>query len=385
MGRADLQKVTDKDSRASGIPRKRWVRGSGLSSFSPFLRMCKECGVPLAISSNHSWEKNGRILNADAAQRLVIVERKIIDGILDKVIEKVGSDIEKTFIYAKARDASQYVRSMMIGWKRIATGYPLLRRPFYELLCDQARLLGMADANLLEYRRGREIRVSCSQCYNKTFFAGDILGAVYECEGREATIEMEENDGEIVYTATVLENARCEAIESYPFFLDEPVPGHLNYKRCGHCGIPFSVTFCSWDIDAGLIIDTHNGEPVTIIDVAGINAAYSQVKAVHGDWVDEFLANEVKDMVDGILPGLEWKNRRPEERVRDLFFLAYRGMGNPVFIELTGDGIKARIENPFNLPIVAGIAASFLARGKPSFFEWDMAMPGRMELRLYFD
>ena len=378
------QEGSGKASHTDGLPGRRWVRGKGLSAFSPVLRMCKECGVPLDISKSHIWEEHGRILSHDASQRLIIVERKIIDGILEKVAVKVGKDVEKIFIYAKAFDASQYVRSMMVGWRKIATGYPLVRRPFYELLCDRARILGMADARLLDYRKGREVKISCTQCYNRTFFAGDILGAVYAGENKEAAIEVVENDGEIVYTATVLENDRCEAIERYAFSWEVPLPGYISYKRCKRCGIPFSVSFFSWDIPSGLMVDTHNGEQVTLIDVAGMNAAYSEVKAKHGSWVDEFLASEIKTMVDGILPDLVWKRRRTEERIRDLFFLAYRGMGNPIFTEPTADGIRARIENPFNYPIVAGIAASFLARGKPMAFDWERSMPGRLELNLHF-
>ncbi|RJP30388.1 MAG: hypothetical protein C4536_10170 [Actinobacteria bacterium] len=378
------QEGTGKRSYADRAPRKRWVRSKGLSVFSPLLRVCKECGVPLAISQDHAWEEHGRILSRDTSQRLVIVERKIINGILEKITAKLGREYEKTFIHAKAFDASQYVRSVMVGWRKVAAGYPLVRRPFYELLCDRARILGMADANVAHYQRGKEVIITCTQCYNKTFFAGDILGAVYAGEKREATIDIDDSDGEIIYTVTVLDNERFEAIEKYSFSWEVPLPGYISYKRCKKCGVPFSVSFFSWDISRGLMVDTHNGEPVALIDVAGINAAYAEIKARSGNWVDDFLAVEIKDMVDGILPGLEWKRRRPEEKIRDLFFLAYRGMGNPVFTEPTDDGIRARIENPFNYPIVAGIAASFLARDKPAAFDWERVMPGRLELNLHF-
>jgi hypothetical protein len=59
-------------------------------------------------------------------------------------------------------------------------------------------------------------------------------------------------------------------------------------------------------------------------------------------------------------------------------------MGNPVFTEPTKDGIRARVENPFNYPIVAGIAASFLAQGRPVAFEWERSMPGRLEINLHY-
>ncbi len=366
-------------------PQKRsLVSGRGLSHFSLFFRVCKECGVPRAVSSNHLWEDYGTILSRDSAQRLIIVERKILDGILNKVSEIFGEVADDTFLYAKAFDASHYIRSIMKGWSKVAAGYPLTKRPYYELLCDNARILGIADAKVVAYKRGKEVVISCTNCYNEVLFAGDILGAVFVGEGKEAAIETKETNGELIFTATVLENDRFKALEKFSFSWEVPLPGHINYKRCRRCGIPFAVSFFSWDIPRGIIVDTHNGEPVTLVDVAGINAAYEEFRAEIGSEVDDFLAGEVKKMIDGILPGLEWKHRRPEEMIRDLFFLAYRGMGNPIFTESIGDGIKARVENPFNYPLVAGIVTSFLARGRPVTFEWERSMPGRLEVYLHF-
>ena len=378
------QEVPDETISAEAAPMKEPAGARGLARYRPFLRTCKECGVPFSISRNHIWEEHGRIMSRDMSQRLVIMESKIIDGILAKVSEKVDSEAEKSFIYAKAFDASHYTRSLMVGWKRIVAAYPLSRKSFYQLMCSHARILGMGDARLRHYERGKEATVSFTRCYNKIFLAGDILGAAYTGENREAAIEISEKDGETVYTLTFRENEHFEAIDKYSFSWEVPLPGYINFKRCKRCGIPFSVSFFSWDYSKGLMVDTHNGEPVSLVNVAAINIVYAELKAKHGDWVDDFLANEIKETVDGILPGLEWKRRRPEERIRDLFFLAYRGMGNPIFTEPIEDGIKVRIENPFNYPIVAGVVASFLSRGRQVAFDWEKTMPGRMEVNLHF-
>lgn len=367
-----------------GTRRKRWVSGKGLSRINLMLPVCKSCGVPRAISRNHLWEEHGRILSRDGSQRLIIVETKILDGIVRKLTQKLGQDISRTFTYAKAFDASHYVRSVVRGWKGVAAGYPLLKRPFYELLCDHARILGLADARLSDYRRGSEVVIACTQCYNREFFAGDIMGAVYAGEDREAAVDITAKGGETVFSARILANEGCEAIDKYSFSWEVPLPGYIGYKRCKRCGTPFAVSFFAWDIEGGRMVDTRSGEAVALVDVAGLNAAYEEVKAERGAWLDEFLAHEVKEMVDGILPALEWKRRRPEERIRDLFFLAFRGFGNPVFTEPIEGGIKARVENPFNYPLVAGIAASFLARGRETAFEWERSMPGRLEISLRF-
>ena len=371
-------------AKIEGGGKRRVISGKGLSRHSLFLRTCKECGVPFAVSKNHLWEEHGRILSLDSAQRLVIVERQIIAGILDKVAAKIGGEISSLYTRSKALDASQYVRSIMVGWKKLAAGYPAFKRPFYELLCDHSRILGLADASVIEYHRGSRLTIACTRCYSSALFAGDILGAIYAGEHRAADIEVEQTGGHIFFRARFLEGDPPPDMNGHSFSWEVPLPGHITHRRCNRCGIPFSVSFFSWNLDQGTMIDTHNGQPVALINVAGINRVHDQILSTEGDWVDGYLLETIKEMVDGILPGLEWKHRRPEERIRDLFFLAYRGMGNPIFTEKINDGIKARVENPFNYPLVAGIAASFLARGKPVKVEWERSMPGRLEIYVHF-
>lgn len=370
--------------RSGASPRSGLVRGRGLSPFRPFLRICRDCGVPYAVSRNHVWEEHGRILSRDTAQRLIIVERKVLDGIFRKAAERIGDKYKETFIKAKAFDAAYYVRSVVIGWRKVASAYPLARKPFYQLLCDHARILGMADATLESYRRGKEIVISCTQCYNEHFFSGDILGAVYAGEGKGARVDVEDHGDGKLFVVTISDGNGDDIMDRYSFSWEVPLPGYISYKRCSRCNTPFPISFFTWDIGKGIMTDTHNGEQVTLIDVAGINAAYEEIKSREGKWVEDFMARTTKDMVDTILPGLEWKHRRPEEKIRDLFFMAYRGMGNPIFTEPFQGGLKVRIENPFNYPMVAGIATSFLARGRPVNFEWERSMPGRLEVYMDF-
>jgi hypothetical protein len=375
---------SDKTSQSGQWARRGWVRGRGLSPYSFLIRFCKECGVPMTVAKDHIWEEHGRILSCDTSQRLIIVERKILEGIFNRISERIGESFKKSLLSAKAFDASQYTHSVMVGWKKVISGYPVIKKPFYELMCDHVRLLGMADARLARYKRGKEVVISCTQCYNRTMFGGDVLGGVYALEGKDVKLGIEERDGEIFFKANMLEGGDGDTIQEYPFSWEVPLPGYISYKRCRNCDTPFPVSFFSWDISKGLMVDTFNGEPVTLVDIAGINAVHEAIKKEQGGWVDDFLAQVTKEEVDTILPELEWKRRRPEEKVRDLFFLAYRGMGNPVFAEPTEEGIRARVENPFNYPMVAGITASFLARGKPVTFTWERTMPGRLEVNLSF-
>lgn len=360
---------------------RRLIRGRGLSLMHPFLRICPECGVPLSISRNHSWGEDGRILSRDSAQRLVIMERRVVDGIVRRALEVLGEEASGLLTRYKAWDAFFYVRSIMTGWKKAACRMPLGGRRFYELLCDQARILGMADARVLSYRRRKEILVGCTQCYSDVLFAGDVLGAAQAGEGREAEISFWEEGSEKRFLVTV---GKKEIVEGLPpgFKEEDPLPGDIAYRRCERCRVPFPVSFFAWDTARGLVLDTHNGETVAMLDTAGMNASYQTIRSSRLPEVDRMLSREIKEMVDQVLPRLDWKRRGPEERVRDLFFLAYRGMGNPVFTRGTRDGLEARIENPFNYPIVAGIAASFLSRGEPVVWDWERKERSVLEVRV---
>jgi len=363
-------------------PGRRVVRARGLSLMHPFLRLCPDCGVPLSISRNHTWTDDGRILSRDSAQRLVIMERRVVEGILRRAEEMFGEEGSRILTRCKSVDAFHYVRSIMTGWKKVVARVPFGGRTFYDLLCDQARILGMADARVISYRKRHELLVGCTQCYSDAFFAGDVLGAVQAGEGRVAEVAYWEEKGEKRFGVTVggkeLTPPPMSSAE------EDPLPGNIVYRRCGRCLAPFPVSFFAWDTSRGLVLDTHNGEAVAMLDTAGINAAYQEIKQDHLPGLDELMARQVKEMVDTVLPRLEWKRRGPEERVRDLFFLAYRGMGNPVYTRGSGEFLEARVENPFNYPIVAGIAASFLSRGEPVSWEWERKERSALEVRVRF-
>lgn len=344
-------------------------------------RACVECGVPLSISRNHSWERDGRILKKGSLQRMVIVERKIVEGILEKAQEKMGPEVVDLFVQAKAMDAFRYTRSLLGLWGRMMVTGDLRRKYLYDFLCLQARNLGMADARVLDYRRGWSIVLACTQCYSEQLFEGDILGAVLACENKGGLIRSIREGREMLFEVSFT-GYDYEMMRGYPFSWEPALPGNVRYRRCHSCGAPFPVSFLAWDANRGLVVDTFNGEPVVFVDAAGINVVHQEMRSRHGDAVDGFLARGIKLLVDELLPGLRWKRRLPEERVKDLFFLAYRGMGNPVETRAVEEGLLVRVENPFNYPIVAGITASFITRGSGAGWEWRKAQPGVLEVRV---
>ena len=352
------------------------------------VKVCKECGVPEGITRNHLWTNDGRLLTRDGKQRLVVVERDFLARIFDTLGEDLAGRAFELLREAKAYDAKSYVQSL--GGRSIALARRIywLRRRVITELADFMSVLGLAKLEVLEYRRDGTARFRCYGCYQREFLLGDILGGYLVLHGHPFRHRIEEGEGcfDILIQPSPGEEDPTLRFDYQP---EEPLEGYISYKLCNRCGAPFPVSFFKWDTAEGTVMDTRTGRNVVFIDVMGINLAISEMiredSCGMGGRLEEMLAVNTKEVVDSIIPMLQWKHRRPEERVRDLFFMAFRGMGNPIFTEPHEGGVRVRVENPFNYPLAAGITASFIARGRPCGFTWRKESPGRLEVTVRFD
>lgn len=350
-------------------------------------KVCRACGVPFAISKNHRWTNNGLLITGDGKQRLIIVERILMERIIDNLEAGLSQQARDILRETKAFDAKEYVKSI-IGWREnLIRWLPLLRRGVYQLLIEFSKALGLARVELMEYRTGKLLYLRCRNYYNLDFFSGDIIGAFIALEGKPPRVEIERSED--YFDIWLEENTGGEdPTKGYVLQSEKAINGNINYKRCGECGVPLPISFFQWNMEEGTIRDTRSGENVFFIDIAGINLAIERLREVYRDTfsgeLDDMMARLTKRVVDSFLPQLEWKYRHPEEKVRDLFFLAFRGMGNPIYTLPTKRGMRIRVENPFNYAIVAGLASSFVARNQPSSFTWEKIAPGVLEVNLWY-
>ncbi len=355
------------------------------------VKVCKECGVPEEITRNHRWTNDGRLLTRDGKQRLVIVERDFLAKIFDTLGDDLAGKAFELLRRAKAYDARAYVESLL--GRRLALVrrlYPLRSSVIRELAGFLA-YLGLAKLEVLEYRRDGSAIFRCYDCYQRDFLLGDLMGGYLSLHGFPFDHEIVE--GENYFDIKVNPRPGAEDPTSgFEYQPEEPLEGYISYKLCPQCGAPFPISFFKWDLEKGRVMDTRTGQDVGIIDVMGINLTISGMREQMvemdnggmGTGIEEILAENTKKVVDSIIPMLQWKHRRPEEQVRDLFFMAFRGMGNPIFTEPVEQGVRVRVENPFNYPLAAGITASFVARGRPGSFTWRREAPGRLEVTVAF-
>lgn len=351
------------------------------------MKVCKQCGVPYPISRYHTWTNDGRLLTRDNNQRLVIVERALMARIFESLGEELEKQTYEVLRKTKAFDAKSYVQSLIGRKIFFMRRFLTTRRMLLDQLVEFSKVLGMARMEVLEYRSDGTVRLRCYDCYQRDFLLGDLQGGYMVLEGNPFESRIEEGDGHfdiLIEPRPGLEDPTRE----FSYVPEEPAIGYLGYKTCRKCGTPLPVSFFHWDLKEGTVRDTRSGQNVVFIDTIGINMAIEKMKADYqeagGEDLEHLLARNTKAVVDSLIPLMDWKHRRPEEQIRDLFFLAFRGMGNPIFTEPVDDGIKVRVENPYNYPMVAGIVASFIAKDRPSDFTWGRVGESRLEVIIHY-
>ncbi len=348
------------------------------------MKVCKRCGVPRPISKLHIWTNDGRLLTRDKKQRLVIVERTLMARIFESLGEELESRTYEILRETKAYDAKAYTQSVAGLRVNMLKHLFMTRKVVLDQFVELAKALGMARIEVIEYKADGRARLRCHNCYQKEFLLGDLIGAYLVIEGVTPRCDVEEGEG---YFDIVLEHSKGleDPTLKYEYEAEETLNGYIAYKRCRDCSTPLPVSFFHWDLQEGTVRDTRSGQNVVFVDIVGINLAIEKMKENYGQVggvdLEQLLARNTKEVVDSLIPLMDWKHRRPEEQVRDLFFMAFRGMGNPIFTQpLDGGGVKVRVENPYSYPMVAGIVASFIAKDRPSEFEWSRVEPGRLEV-----
>lgn len=348
------------------------------------MKICKKCGVPYPVTRLHVWTNDGRLLTRDKKQRLVIVERALMGRIFESLGEELEGRTYDILRETKAFDAKSYTQSVAGMRLNMMRSLFVTRKIVLEQFVELAKALGMARIEVVEYHADGRARLRCHSCYQRDFLLGDLMGAYLVIEGVTPDCVVEEGEGRFDVILSRAEGREDPTLK-YSYEAEETLNGYIAYKRCRDCGAPLPVSFFHWDLEEGTVRDTRSGQNVVFVDVIGINLAIEKMQEaygkVNGEDLEQLLARNTKQVVDSLIPLMDWKHRRPEEQVRDLFFMAFRGMGNPIFTQPMDDGgVKVRVENPYSYPMVAGIVASFISKDRPSEFEWSRVAPGRLEV-----
>ena len=364
--------------------------------------LCGECGVPLMVSREFTWESNGVIsLRGSEHNRVVLFESRIIDNLFKGIEELIGMNIEHIVIESRRREVKRYIEKSFPAWMRkplvnlneriggvfmLKNVVRMVRNPLGKFITRQVfdigRIYGYGDVELGPlWGSGDQHPWRVNIIHNPhsiLFFAAEALASVEAFEGRDHWVRYEQV-GEDTY----------EYIASpgqHPVELGEWLkrrrydfkPGEIEYERCGSCGIPLEIAKLVWDLDEGTIYDPESGRRMAVIGPFAMDAVLQDLESELGGSIPEVVVEAQRRYVKSRIEGGQW--RRGGATFNRL--TALRGLGNIIFFEADEKHLSVTIQNSCMPLLVLGLAQAIYetALGLDSTtYEWKMDDDGDFE------
>lgn len=312
----------------------------------PGVKLCRECGVPLMVSREHTWHDNGIITqNRDPDHRMVFVESGNIDGVFGGIEEILGLSIEKIIIESKRREVKEYVEKMLSPLARRAARHIGIGRVVGNLSMN-GRAFGYGDIGLVERRRKGEdsdfITMSVRNPHSVLFFSGEVLGAWEAIDGRDHYVEREQV-GDDTFHVT------CR-VGAHPMELQERLrvrsrrykPGSIAYERCSTCDVPLNVAKYGWDLDAGTIKHPDHGRRMSVFGPRGMEAILDDLEAELGEAIPEVVIEAQRRYVRASMSDLDWLG--DQERYRRM--MGFRGLCDITYFTREESKVSITMQNP---------------------------------------
>jgi len=344
-------------------------------------RTCGECGIPLGIARNLSWNANGTIIqHDDPMHRLIFFECDNLDRLWKRLSEILGVTSEhiwEVVIDSKSRATRAFLhRTLPWGINILAhfIGY----RSMIKTIESQGLVMGYGKITLGgQYpRRGRPERVTVyiEDPYSLPFFCGDFKGAAEVLEKRWASTTLQALDSR---RHQVDVTVRDEHLEEESFLLKEQVAGKsgdMVFKSCSTCGTPLEMKEFTWDLESGVIKDSRSGRRLAFFGTSGMLAVFDE------------LAHELGERVSDAIIEVERENGLAALSVEEAgsgyeglrFLAAIRGLGLITSLEVGEDRLLLRMSNPSIPEYIVGLALAVfeLVTGKRGRHTWSIEPDG---------
>lgn len=362
--------------------------------------VCPECGVPLMVSGELSWDDNGVISSRSSPRnRWVFYESENIDPLFRGIEELIGMPIEHMVIESRRRETRRYIERAFPPQVREALS--LIRKDLEEgrttlteeqrqtmlavsktltkNVMDIARVYGYGDqwlGDLWDSGDENPWRSGFARDpYSLLLIAADTLGSVEAFEGIDMRVKYEKvADDTYRLTAYPGEHplelkGRLSGIR-YDF-----KPGDIHYERCSQCGVPKVVGRYTWDLEKGAITDPDTGRRMAVFGPHSLDSIFKDLESELGEAIPETVIEAERRYIRQAWAGDEWRR----EALDFKHLIALRGLGNLVSFEGDRDHLEVSIENScLHLPMVGIVQAlvEMAYRVDGSSCEWDFAEDG---------
>ena len=350
------------------------------------MRYCQRCGVPRILTSEHSWDSSGMLfLTRDPTHRMVILDNEALNHILDSIADRIGIPVEQIIVEAKRKSGKHFMNAVLSGIKG-TFARNLASAKVYQQLAHQTAMLGLGTAQVVAYKRHSFLEGMITDAYNPAAIAGDICGAFESVEHRfgEVSYQTEGNSLRLSITAS-----GSDAEEYLDRFSYEPPPvidGRNIFELCPLCRGPKDLgRSYDFDIEAGLIHEKKTGHRTVLVGVMTLKSLFGELESELGEEIPRLIMGIEKERVRGVIAAKGRDLDSSEEGyLRFLKTTRLKGMGNGVSVGLTDGTVKARVDNPYFEPLIAGMLGGFFeaATGGDAEVEWTDGSTGFTEVTL---
>ena len=351
------------------------------------MRTCPRCGVPRILISEHRWLPNGTItLARDETHRMVLIDNDALNYTMDSIGERLGVPLEAIIQEAKRKSGKHFMDAVLSGAKGVVARN-LISTRVYDQLGKQVSMLGLGSAEVSSYKRHCYLDGVITDAYSGPAITGDICGAFESVEGRAASASFVlADDGTVRCRIEADGGPRPESDDRSSYASPPMVGGRNIYELCPVCKAPVAVgRQYDFDDDRGIIVDTKTGHRVVLISVMTLTNLFGELTSELGGEVPRMMADtekaRVRDLIASKGKGLDTSEAG---YLRYMKTLELKGMGNGSSVSVADGTVRARGDNPYYEPLIAGFLAGFYeaTSGKEAAVEWTEGTAGYSEVTI---
>ncbi len=344
----------------------------------PEMETCPRCGLPLYVSSQHVWTKNGVIRSRrDEKQRLVFFECGNLDPLFDGISELIGVPIERLVIDASRRSTREYMRHVVPDdVKEMIRGKEIELKPVFDSTFTIWRAMGYGKLSLLDvkYEGGGDdfISVLAERPYSVPLAVGNFAGSLEAVMGKEPGVEYEETSPG-VYRITVFESENPVELKSrlrWREYGKGHKEGDFDPERCPACEAPLALREFKWDPVNGSIRSSLTGRRMVMTGPSMIDPVFDDLQDELGEAIPRVVVEAQKRFVKSGFFAVEEVISEANMREK----LAIRGLGYLRYLRMGKRGVELKMEN-VALPLLGvGLAQGLFERAfrMESEVDWEL-------------
>lgn len=348
------------------------------------VEVCRDCGVPTYITSEHNWHSGGFIVQRrDPRHIIIFVESENLEELLKGIEEIIGVPIERIVVNARRRTAAAYMERVIPDeLKKAVREKKLDIRPVIEGMTGIGHVLGYGRFEVVDCRfQGDEddfLLVRVEDPYSVMLGCVDPVAAFEALVGEEMGVEHEQV-GPNTYLIRGFRSRHPEEFrERLRMRRYEYGEGDFHYERCPSCGGPAFLSDFLWDLEKGVITHRETGRRMVFFAPSVLEAVFDELERELGEEIPRAVVEAQKRFTAG-----GFYRMKGDDPALDLKFqLALRGIGLLSEFEVSEDGVHIVMPNAAVPLMVVGLAQGlYEARyGKKSESRWKVGERGELEV-----